>query len=366
MGHGLKTIAKVPAGQEFMTRMFDYATITPLAGLCVGILLTSIVQSSSFTTSFAVGLVAAGQLTLTQAVPIIMGANIGTSVTNILVSLAHMRRKLQFRRSLGGAIVHDFFNVLCVLLLLPLEWRFGILSRPAKLLATELGRSAFAGADPGKLAFVKIAVKPVTEAADWLLIQVAGLGEILAGSIEAALAVVMLFIALYLMVRMLQGLLRTRLSGLFSRTLFRTPGIAFFVGILITVAVQSSSVTTSLVVPLVGAGVLSLGQIYPYILGANIGTTVTAMLAALALAAISAGRGEAAELAAASGLGLAMAHLLFNLYGTCVFWPLKWIPISLAEKYAKLAARRRLLAGVYILGIFFILPITIIVVINLW
>jgi sodium-dependent phosphate cotransporter len=110
-----------------------------------------------------------------------------------------------------------------------------------------------------------------------------------------------------------------------------------------TISVQSSSVTTSLIVPLVGAEVLTLAQVFPYLLGANIGTTVTAMLAALAL-------GSAGAVACACG------HLMFNIYGTIVFWPLKALPMGVARWFGDLAARRRYLAILYILVLFFVIP----------
>ncbi|HOF19067.1 MAG TPA: hypothetical protein PK082_09165, partial [Phycisphaerae bacterium] len=90
----------------------------------------------------------------------------------------------------------------------------------------------------------------------------------------------------------------------------------------------------------------------------------TAILGALALAAIASGTSEAAMTAAAFALAVAFSHLLFNLYGTVVFWPLKFIPISLAQGYAKLAAERRILAAVYILVVFFVIPVGIIVLAN--
>ncbi len=363
MGHGLKTIAKLPAGEQFVNDLFGYAT-HPLAGLCVGILLTSLVQSSSFTTTFTVGLVAAGQIELHSAVFIIMGANVGTSVTNLLVSLGHLRRRREFRRSLAGAIVHDFFNVLNVLLLLPLEMAFHIVSGPASAFANWLEHAAFMTTDVKKFNIVKAAVRPFADAADLVFIDLFEMAPTWAGGLTALFGVVLLFIALFLLVRMLQGLLKDRLSGLFSRTLFRNHWIAFVVGIFITAAVQSSSVTTSLVVPLVGAGVLKLRQIYPYTLGANIGTTITAILGALAAAAMAST--EVEHMHAASGIGLALAHLLFNIYGTCIFWPLGWIPISLAKGFAKMAMRRRILAAAYIIVVFFVLPIVVIVVVNTW
>ncbi len=94
-------------------------------------------------------------------------------------------------------------------------------------------------------------------------------------------------------------------------------------GLLITVLVQSSSITTSLAVPFAGAGILTLIQIFPYTLGANIGTTITAMLAALAVGEISA-------------VTVAFAHLLFNICGIALIWPLpaiRRIPLRLAEEF---------------------------------
>jgi len=363
MGHGLKTVAKVPSSKAVMERIYHCAD-NPLAGLCVGVLLTSLVQSSSFTTTFTVGLVAAGQVPFLTAIFIIMGANIGTSVTNTLVSLAHLRKRAEFRRSLAAATVHDFFNVLNVLLLGPLEWAFGVVSRPARWFGHWLEGAAFFTTDPKKYNVVKTGVQPISGVLDWLLGDLLGLPTTARGLLTAALGVVILFLALIFLVKVLRRLLRDRLAGLFSRTLFRSPATSFTVGIVATSAVQSSSVTTSLVVPLVGAGVLRIRQIYPYTLGANIGTTVTAVLGALALAAMAAGQSAAVQAAAAFGLAVAFGHLLFNVYGTTVFWPLQWIPISLAKGYAKLASEHRALAAAYILGLFYLTPAAVILVVN--
>ena len=355
MGGGLKSIAKVPQGKEWMDGIFACVD-HPLAGLFVGLLVTSLVQSSSFTTTMVVILVGSGQVSLVTAIPIIMGANIGTSVTNILVSLAHVRQRLEFRRSFGAAVVHDFFNVLSVLLFLPLEHAFGIISRPAEAVSHFLAKSVFLDDNPNKkIGFLKTAFKALGKAFAWLLEKIAGPGhDTVIGAIVAGAALVLLFFALWMLVKLLRHLMQGRLSGMFDRTLFRNPATAFIVGIVITAAVQSSSVTTSLVVPLVAASILKLKQIYPYMLGANIGTTVTALLAALAVT-----QGKAPAIACA------FAHLCFNMYGTVVFWPLQFIPISLAKGFAKIAARRRYVAGLFVLGFFILLPAAIILIKNL-
>jgi sodium-dependent phosphate cotransporter len=352
IGGGLNIIAKDDAGDRFLTHLFSLVGDNPFMGLFIGLLATAIVQASGFTISMTVGLVASGDLTFQAAIPIVMGANIGTSVTNILVSLAHVRRRMEFRRSLGGAIVHDFFNVLTVLVLFPLEMAFGVISRPVGRIGEWLGHTRWFESDPTKqISFLKDAFNAIESVFEWFVMDVLHFSPTAGGTVIASLAVVILFAALWILVMMLRGLLQERLSGAFNRTLFRRQGISFVVGIVTTATIQSSSVTTSLVVPLVGTGVLKLRQIFPYTLGANIGTTVTAILAAL-------GTGKPA------GMACALAHLFFNVYGTAIFWPLQFIPISLAKGFAKLAARRRLIAVAYILGFFFLLPILAIVIMQ--
>ncbi len=352
IGGGLKTVAADPQGKAALDGLFAQIS-DPLTGLFIGLLVTSLVQSSSFTTSMTVGLVAGGELGLASAIPIIMGANIGTSVTNLLVSMANIRRRRQFRRSLAGAIVHDFFNVLSVLVLLPLEVGFGIISRVTLWVSDALAGAELFSRDPVEdMGVLKAFFALPFKGAETLLLDGLDVGKIVGGAILAVVALALLFAALWVLVRCFRGLLQDRLSVLFRKTVFRNPATAFVAGIIATAAVQSSSVTTSLIVPLVGAGLLKLKQVYPYTLGANIGTTITAMLAAL-------GTGSAPAMACAFG------HLVFNTYGTVIFWPLQFIPISLAKGFAKLASRRRHIALLFFVGVFYGLPLAVIVLVRL-
>ena len=107
----------------------------PFLGLFTGILATSLVQSSSTTTSLVVGLVGGGALPVEYAIPIIMGANLGTTITNTLVSLSFVTRKEDFRRAFAGATVHDFFNVIAVIIFLPLERATHIIERTATFMS---------------------------------------------------------------------------------------------------------------------------------------------------------------------------------------------------------------------------------------
>jgi len=111
-------------------------TSNPFIGLFIGILATTLIQSSSSTTSLIVALVAAGTLSLENAIPMIMGANVGTSVTSTLVSLGHIKDRADYKRAVAAASVHDFFNILTVMLLFPLEYFFQPLQRTAEALAS--------------------------------------------------------------------------------------------------------------------------------------------------------------------------------------------------------------------------------------
>jgi sodium-dependent phosphate cotransporter len=306
----------------------------PLLGLFVGVLATTLVQSSSTTTSLVVALVGSGSMPIDTAIPIVMGANIGTSVTNTLVSLGHIGLGREFERAFVASTVHDYFNILAVIVLFPLQMAtnfLGILSSQMANLFAEVGGLTFAS--PLKMV-TDPAVKEAAHLLDghpWILL---------------ILALVIMFASLRYLVVALKSIVLGRVEAFFDQTLFANAGRAMFFGLLITVLVQSSSITTSLAVPLAGAGILTLVQIFPYTLGANIGTTITAMLAALAVGEISA-------------VMVAFAHLLFNVCGIALIWPIpaiRRIPLRLAGGFAAVAADHRWIAIAYILVCFYAVP----------
>ncbi len=299
-------------GAGFAERLMHTAE-DPIAGLLIGLLVTSLVQSSSFTTSLTVGLVAAGTVPLRVAVPILMGANIGTTVTNTIVSLGHVTRRSEFERAFAAGTVHDFFNVLAVLVLFPLEQLFHPIEQVAMFLEELfIGFGGVQFTSP-----LKTIVKPSTDAVKELLPH---------GLMLLALALGLLFLSLTQMVKVMRRLVMTRVERFFSRLLFRNDGASFTLGWILTTTVQSSSVTTSLVVPLVGTGVLTLRQIFPYTLGANLGTTVTAILASFCTANPAA-------------ITVAFAHMTFNIFGIAIFYPLKALPMGLATRIGRVASR---------------------------
>lgn len=322
----------------------------PFAGLAVGILATVLVQSSSTTTATIVALVGSGSLTVDQAVPMIMGANIGTTVTNTLVSIGHIRKSMSFRRAFAAATVHDFFNLLCVIVLLPMEIATGFLAHSAEWLTSAiLGAPGAEHAAAGGVKYnspIKVAVKASFKAVQGLLEDFGFEGTSLAVAI-LVLGIALTFMCLILITKNMRALVSGPLEHALNRSLGRSGLIGILIGILITAAVQSSSITTSLLVPLCAAGILSLENAFPIMLGANIGTTITAMLASL-------GTDER------GGLTIAIVHLLFNLCGVLLFYPLKRlrrIPIQASRWLADKASVNPFWVLGYVAGVFIMMPL---------
>ncbi|MGA0231061.1 MAG: Na/Pi symporter, partial [Ilumatobacteraceae bacterium] len=329
-------------GADTQERLFSNVS-HPIAGLFIGLLGTVLVQSSSASTSVIVGLVASGALGLEAAVPMIMGANLGTTVTNTLVSLGHVRQSNEFRRALAAATVHDFFNVMAVIVLLPFELSTGLLSRLATGTADLLIGSGGAEWESPLKAVVKA---PVSALKDGL--KSAGFDGNALGVSMVAVGLVVVLISLISITKNMKQLIAARLERSMNRVLGRGGGIvAIVVGILVTVAVQSSSITTSILIPMSAAGVITLRNAYPVTLGANVGTTITALLAAMAASGSDA-------------LSIALVHTWFNVIGILVLFGIPFLrplPIRAAELLAEVAVRRRTFAFVWVLGMFIIVPL---------
>jgi solute carrier family 34 (sodium-dependent phosphate cotransporter) len=336
-------------GKDFAEQLISLYS-NPFAGLFTGILVTSIIQSSSTTTSLIVGLAGSGVISIEAAIPMVMGANMGTTITNVLVSLTFVTRKEDFRRAFTAATMHDFFNLFTIVVFLPLELAFHIIEKSAIFL-TEIFKNA------GGVTFtspLKVIIDPVTRGLQHLLSDTLGASDIVVGVILLVLAVILVVFALLYLVKTMRSLVINTTEQVIDRYIFRNTFTAFVLGILLTAVVQSSSVTTSMIVPLVAAGFLGLNRAYPYTLGANIGTTITAILASLAV--ISSEDGSAGSTV---GLTVAFCHLMFNIYGTIIFLPLKRLPIYCAMKLGNLAAESKKWAFIFVAGIFFLLPLLI-------
>ncbi|CAL8332710.1 unnamed protein product [Merluccius merluccius] len=401
----------------------------PLAGLVIGVLVTLLVQSSSTSSSIVVSMVSAGLLTVQLAVPIIMGTNIGTSVTNTLVAMTQAGDRSTFRRAFAGATVHDFFNWLSVLVLLPLEVATGYMYVLTKLIIDsfniqsgeapdllnvitdpltesiiQLDESVISGIATGNAearnrslikiwcnTFTNITLENMTVPGPenctspslcWVVgnltftlknvsqtyyiekckhVFVDGaLSDLAVGLILLSLSLLVLCSCLILIVKLLNSMLKGQVAMVIKKVLntdfpfpfgWVTGYIAIVVGAGMTFIVQSSSVFTSAITPLVGIGVISIERAYPLSLGANIGTTTTAILAAMASPGETLG----------NSLQIALVHFLFNISGILLWYPIPFtrIPIRLAKGLGDITASYRWFAAVYIICCFFVLPLSI-------
>lgn len=327
---------------EHAEELFQFAT-NPFLGLIVGTVATALIQSSSTVTSIIVGLVAGG-LPVATAIPMVMGANIGTTITNTLVSLGHIGDKTEFKRAFASATVHDFFNLLSVVIFLPLEILFHPLEKIGLFFA-----GLFVGGDSlsvKDLNLVKAATKPLVElfkhGTGILPAPFSGIALIIIG-------IALIFISILYVGKLLKALMVGRAKQMLHTAIGRGPIAGILSGTFVTVLVQSSSTTTSLMVPLAGAGVFGLKEIYPFTLGANIGTCVTALLAATAVSGSE----------ALPALEIAMVHLCYNTLGVVVIFGVPFLcglPIKGAEILAQVASERKTLAFAYIIGVFFLIP----------
>ncbi|XP_053475203.1 solute carrier family 34 member 2a [Ictalurus furcatus] len=389
----------------------------PLAGLVIGVLVTLLVQSSSTSSSIVVSMVSSGLLQVSTAVPIIMGTNIGTSVTNTVVAMTQAGDRNKFRRAFAGATVHDFFNWLSVLVLLPLEVASGYLYRLTELIVSsfhiesgenapallnvitdplthsiiELDESVISGIATGdpdarnksliktwcrtstNTSLQNMTIVNCTGAPCWewrnvsetINIQKCGhifvnttLPDLAVGLILLAASLLVLCICLILIVKLLNSMLRGQVASVIKKVIntdfpfpfsWVTGYLAIMVGAGMTFIVQSSSVFTSAITPLVGLGVISIERAYPLCLGSNIGTTSTAILAALA------SPGETLT----HSIQIALVHLFFNISGILLWYvlPFMRVPIPIAKSLGHVTAQYRWFAVFYVLLCFFFIPL---------
>lgn len=317
------------------------ATSNPFTGLFIGLLITAMLQSSSTTTSLVVALVASGSITLQNAIPIIMGANIGTTITSTIVSLGFISKRKEFRRAVAAGTYHDFFNILTTIALFPLEYYYGFLSTLSEWIAGFVVTPVLKPAE-NTVTHVWRGFAPIID----LLVE-----NIPSGFLLALFSLGLLFSSILIFRRLISNLLKARSPEVFSRFFFKNQLKSFAWGLLTTAAIRSSTITTSVVVPIVAKKIATLKQASPFIMGANIGTTITAFIAA------------ALNSNTSSGISIAIAHFLFNFIGVLLFFPipvLRKLPMELAEGLGKITLRYRLAGLVYILLTFFFVPFSLI------
>jgi len=379
----------------------------PVVGLMIGILVTVLLQSSSTSTSIIVGLVAAGTASVRVAIPMIMGANIGTSVTNTIVSFTQVASREEFSRAFASATVHDCFNWLTVIILLTVEVMFNPLegitnsivnnnynytvtknetkvSNPDFLKALTgpftkrvmqldkkilkswgSGSSEYENATSVLKTHCKDKVTgDVLDICPYLFAHLGpegynNIGDMYIGAILLVISLLMLTGCLIGMVKCLNALLGEEVKTFIEKVInsdipirglgWLTSYLFILIGVVITILVQSSSVFTSTLTPLAGAGLISLERVYPMTLGSNIGTTTTSLLASLA-----AGGDHFHE-----ALQIALVHLFFNIFGILLFFPIPFMrwPIPMARTLGNITARFRWFSLVYLVFMFIVFPL---------
>ena len=327
-------------GAEFAETVLT-TTSDPFIALFIGIFATVLFQSSSTTTSLIVGMVSSGSLTIAGSIPMIMGANIGPTVTNTIVSIGHINKGTEFKRAFAASTVHDFFNILAVIIIFPIEIFFHPLQKTSEWFALQL----FGRIENIEVLQAKSPIKVAVKAGAEFIQKFTFDNDI----IYLILSVTITFLMLYSIVKILKSLVLKKIEGFFDQYIFNTAIKAMLFGVILTIMVQRSSITTALVVPLAGAGVLTLRQIFPFTLGANIGTTVTALLAAVT--------------GTVSALVAGFSHLLFNIFGILIIYGiplLRRIPLALAENIANTAISKKYVPILYLLTVFVLIPLCII------
>eukprot|EP00531_Pseudo-nitzschia_arenysensis_P001244 CAMPEP_0116130508 /NCGR_PEP_ID=MMETSP0329-20121206/8520_1 /TAXON_ID=697910 /ORGANISM="Pseudo-nitzschia arenysensis, Strain B593" /LENGTH=554 /DNA_ID=CAMNT_0003624897 /DNA_START=48 /DNA_END=1712 /DNA_ORIENTATION=+ len=387
LGSGAKVMGGCSAGELFGD------DVNPIAGIMIGILATVFLQSSSTTTSIVVSLVGAGSVSVNQGIYMIMGANIGTSVTNTIVAMGQMGDGDQLERAFAGATVHDMFNFLTVGVFLPIELITGYLRRltalcvrnfesrdgekwvgPIKKFVGPLTKKVIIAnknvikgvakgescsdyypivcedmENPTKSTCSQVGLIACDKGTDacpaFFQVDATRSDDQISGVTVFIIGLVLLFICLFCMVYLLQKML----MGMSSRIIYKATNIngylAILVGVGVTILVQSSSITTSVFTPLVGMDVIRLEQMFPITLGANIGTTVTALLAAL--------------LSSTEAMQVALAHLFFNISGILVWYPIPFmrnIPLNAARSLGQATRILRIFPLFYIVICFLIIP----------
>lgn len=392
----------------------------PMAGISIGVLATVLLQSSSTTTSIIVTMVGADILEVVNAIPMVMGANIGTSVTNTIVAHGHILDRTEFMNGFMGATVHDAFNFCTVAIMLPLEiitQAFGaglLLSVTDELADLLVGESASTFKSPVKVlvgplskAFISIdkniikgiakgciacagpngasdfckddsrkdkageKIKKCVSRAQWestyedgRIISGGfskGMGDAAGSVLILVISIVFLCAALYGIVRILHYLVlssgrmesedgtETAFVRYTRKALRISPYLSMLLGMCMTILVQSSSITTSALTPLVALQIISVEDMLPLTLGANIGTTCTAFLASMVTEKKDA-------------IQIALCHLFFNIIGIIVWYPvplMRRVPLWICSKLGERSMWYRWFGTYYILVSFVSLPLLI-------
>ena len=339
-------------GTDTAHTMFAFAA-NPWVGLSVGVLGTVLIQSSTTTTAITVSAVGSGALPIQGAIPIIIGANVGTTVTTSLVALTFIGNRAEFRRALGASTVHDFYNWLALLIFFPIELIWHPLQRISGALTDALYGTGWLP-NPAHFNVIRAVTRPVEHA---VIQATSHLGSTLGPVLTIVIGAGLILLAVRYLGKLLKVLMVGRARDVLIKAVGRNPYLAMASGMGVTVVTQSSTITTSVLVPFAGAGILTPAQVYPVVVGSNLGTTFTVVFAAFAVV------GQDAKI----GLQAAFVHLIYNLFAIIVIYViplLRPVPLLCAENLARVASERRWVLAVYIGTVFIAMPASVIVLVG--
>ncbi|KAJ0393900.1 hypothetical protein P43SY_003553 [Pythium insidiosum] len=343
---------------------FEFAS-NPIAGLMVGTITTALIHSSSTVTSITVALVGTNALTIRQAVPIVMGANIGTCVTCIMVAFGQVGDRARFERAMAAATVHDMYNIWSVIVLFPIE----LLFHPLEELSISMSNAKTSSGDfkspvdfvvkPVVESFIVVDRKKIEQIAAGKAVckpgqtlmkkgyfKNAGMSDGVVSAIVICIGLVLLVTALITLVKMLSKLFLGPTRRIVSRALEFNGYANILIGTVLTFAVHSSTLVTSTLTPMAGLGVITLEQVYPIVIGSNLGTTGTALIAAMVTGK-------------ANSVAIALVHFWFNVWGIFLFYP---IPITRKPIYswsralARWSAAWAMSAVLFLVMLFLVIP----------
>lgn len=337
----------------------DTAAIT---GLAVGMLCTALVQSSSAVVAGTMvsmaGMVAAG-LPLTDAVrfgvPMVFGANIGTTITNTIVAFGVERGMTmdEFKDTIPGVIVDDVYEALTITIFFTLELTTGFLSKLVLWLGhfyqNVLQLEGFFSSFENSI--VDILVKePIIVPMKALLVDT--VGPKAAGVLMFVIWFAVIILSMSMITKGLERMIELEWEDK-VKAAFEQPARGWFTGFMITLIVGSSSIGTSLVIPFLATKVVNLKKAYPYLVGCNMATAVD----------FSQIYGYMAG--GLTGMVLGSAHILLNIIAMIIWFisPLRVVPIAIAEWLGDKITHNQNAAFallVWVVGLFFVVPIIVI------
>lgn len=339
----------------------------PFIGLCVGIFATALMNSSSATTSLVVALVAMNVIPIEHAVPVVIGANIGASITSMVVSMGNITNKKAFVLGYGVPFIQDWYSIITATVCLTLEFSCHFLSRSAMWLAgllVQFGGSAAEAAEAAGAAGtaaaessgswlcnpIPVLVEAPVKLDCFLLIDLMHFPNTACAILMGILGLGILFFALVNMTKNMKILMADKVEAWINAVLSKNGFLGLFIGWIVTMIIQSSGITTSLVVPLVASNILKIRTAYPLILGAKLGTPITGILAALAFLGTPAGL---------SAMAIALVHFLFNATGVCLLYPIPALrlPVFLTERLSPILGQHRIYVIMWGVCVFILIPV---------